>query len=51
VYRLQEARRAKAQLKEERVYRETVLGQAGYIDRGGSSSKSSRRESDRKFRQ
>jgi hypothetical protein len=51
VYRLQEARRAKAQLEGERVYRETVLGQAGYIDRGGSSSKSSRRESDREFRQ
>jgi hypothetical protein len=26
-----------------------VLGQAGYIDRGGSSSESSRRESDREF--
>jgi hypothetical protein len=26
-----------------------VLGQAGYIDRGGDSSKSSRRESNRRF--
>jgi hypothetical protein len=50
VYRLQEARRAKAQLREEKAYREIVLGQAGYIDRGGNSSKSSRRESDRRFR-
>jgi hypothetical protein len=50
VYRLQEARRAKAQLEGERVYRETALGQVGYIDRGGSSSKSSRRESNREFR-
>jgi hypothetical protein len=51
VYRLREAGRAKAQLEGERVYKETVLGQAGYIDRGGSSSESSRRESDREFRQ
>jgi hypothetical protein len=51
VYRLREAGRAKAQLEGERVYRETVLEQAGYIDRGGSSSESSRRESDREFRQ
>jgi hypothetical protein len=51
VYRLQEARRAKVQLKGEKVYKETVLGQAGYIDRGGSSSESSRKESDREFRQ
>jgi hypothetical protein len=50
VFRLQEARKAKAQLEEERAYRETVLGQAEYIDREGSSSKSSRRESDREFR-
>jgi hypothetical protein len=50
VYRLQGARRAKAQLEGERVYGETVLGQAGYIDREGSSSESSRRESDREFR-
>jgi hypothetical protein len=50
VYRLQEARRAKVQLKRKRVYREIVLGQAGYIDREGSSSKSSRKESNREFR-
>jgi hypothetical protein len=50
VYRLREARRAKAQLRGEEAYRETVLGQAEYIDRGGDSSKSSRRESDRRFR-
>jgi hypothetical protein len=50
VYRLQEARRAKAQLEGERAYREIVLGQAGYVDRGGGSSESSRRESDREFR-
>jgi hypothetical protein len=49
VYRLREARRAKAQLEGEEAYRETVLGQAGYIDRGAGSSKSSRRESDREF--
>jgi hypothetical protein len=51
VYRLREARRVKVQLEGEKAYRETVLGQAGYIDRGGSSSKSSRRESNREFRQ
>jgi hypothetical protein len=50
VFRLREARRAKAQLEGEKAYREIVLEQAGYIDRGGSSSKSSRRESDREFR-
>jgi hypothetical protein len=51
VYGLREAGRAKVQLEGERAYRETVLGQAGYVDRGGSSSESSRRESDREFRQ
>jgi hypothetical protein len=50
VYGLREARRAKAQLEEEGAYRETVLGQAGYIDRESSSRESSRRESDREFR-
>jgi hypothetical protein len=49
VYGLREAGRAKAQLGGEEAYRETVLGQAGYIDRGGDSSESSRRESDRRF--
>jgi hypothetical protein len=51
VYRLRDAGRAKAQLGGEEVYRETVLGQAGYIDRGGGSSESSKRESDREFGQ
>jgi hypothetical protein len=50
VYRLYKARRAKVQLEEEEVYRETVLGQVEYIDREGNSSKSSRRESNRRFR-
>jgi hypothetical protein len=50
VYGLREAGRAKAQLEGEGAYRETVLGQIEYIDRGGGSSKSSRRESDREFR-
>jgi hypothetical protein len=50
VYRLYKARRAKAQLGGEEAYRETVLGQAEYIDRGGNSSESSRRESDRRFK-
>jgi hypothetical protein len=50
VYGLREAGRAKAQLEGEEAYREIVLGQAGYIDREGGSSESSRRESDREFR-
>jgi hypothetical protein len=50
VYGLRKARRAKVQLGGKEAYRETVLGQAGYIDRGGNSSKSSRRESNRRFR-
>jgi hypothetical protein len=49
VYGLREAGRAKAQLGGKEAYRETVLGQAGYIDRGGDSSESSRRESNRRF--
>jgi hypothetical protein len=50
VYRLRKARRAKVQLGGKEVYRETVLEQAGYIDREGNSSKSSRKKSNRRFR-
>jgi hypothetical protein len=50
VYRLQKARRAKIQLGGEKAYRETVLEQAGYVDRESSSSKRSRRESNREFK-